>query len=109
MLEHLKTRSNPRGEGVIVTAWKDSNRQGSADFSRERSIWLVLDGKVYPVNHPAANDLGLLYDGMPESIQGRAGLIHTYERGKTMSDQLGFEDHTFERRFSGINPFPMCE
>lgn len=108
-LSHLKTRPNPRGEGIIVTAWKDENRLRNADFHRARAAWLVLGKNVYPVNNIAANDLGLMYDGMPSRVQKRAGLVHTYERGKTMMDQLGLEDHTFKREFSGSNPFPMCD
>lgn len=107
-LEHLKTRPNPRGEAVLVTGWEDANPGGSVDYSRKRSVWLVLDGKVYPVNHKASTDIGRLYDGMPEEVQRRAGLTHSYEPGHTMLDQLGIEESTFERRFSGGNPFPMC-
>jgi hypothetical protein len=107
-LQNLKTRPNPKGEGVLVTAWDDTNSQGSADYSRERYVWLVLDHKVYPINTNAAGAVGRLYDGMPTRVQNRAGLVHTYEPGRTMMDQLGIEDQTFERRFSGGNPFPMC-
>ena len=97
-----------REKGVIVTAWEDNNRSGSTDYSRKRMAWLVLSSKVYPINAAAANVLGLLYDGMPQPIQKRAGLVHTDERGRTMMDQLGFEENTFERRFSGGDPFPTC-
>ena len=107
-LDNLKTRRNPKGEGVIVTAWEDNNRSGSTDYSRKRMAWLVLRSKVYAINAAAANVLGLLYDGMPQPIQKRAGLVHTDERGRTMMDQLGFEENTFERRFSGGDPFPTC-
>lgn len=108
VLDHLRTRPNPRGEGVIVTAWEDRSRPGLADYSRHRSVWLVLSGRVYPLNTTASGDIGRLFDGLPHAIQKRAGLRHTYERGETMMDQLGLEEHTFERRFSGGNPFPMC-
>lgn len=107
-LQNLKTRSNPNGEGTLVTAWEDSNRQGSADYSRRRSAWLVLDGDVYPINRNASGDIGRLYDGIPNGVQRRAGLTLSYERGRTTMDQLGLEDQTFERRFSGGNPFPTC-
>ena len=43
VLRSLKTRRNPKGEGVLVTFWEDANRQGSADYSRKRSVWLFLD------------------------------------------------------------------
>jgi hypothetical protein len=109
VLQNLKTRPNPRGQGVLVTGWQDGNRGASADYSRSRSVWLVLDGKVYPVNLRAASDLGRLYDGMPATIQKRAGLVHSYKPGQTMLDQLGIDDQTFERRFSGGNPFPTCQ
>ena len=107
-LDHVKTRSNRRGDGVIVTAWADRNRGGGADYSRHRSVWLVLDGRVYPLNTSAAGDVGRLFDGLPATIQKRAGLTDTSERRATMMDQIGIEEHTFERRFSGGNPFPMC-
>jgi hypothetical protein len=108
VINYLRTRPNPRGEGAIVTAWEDRNRGGSADYSRHRSVWLVLDRRVYPLNVNAAGALGRLFTGPPAAILKRAGLVHTYERGSTMMDQLGIESETFERRFSGENPFPMC-
>ena len=107
-LENLKTRKNPRGEGVIVTAWKDANRGGSADYSRRRSAWLVLGLVVYPINVTAAMDIGLLFDGLPAPIQKQSGLALSYARGNTMMDQLGIEEDTLERRFIGGNPFPPC-
>jgi hypothetical protein len=107
-LVNIKTRPNPKGRGILVSAWKDMNRGGSADYSRRRSVWLVLDGKVYPINQEAAGDVGRLYDGLPDNVQKVAGLIHTYERGRTMMDQLGIESASYERRFSGGNPFPTC-
>ena len=117
VLNNLRTRPNPRGEGVIVTAWKDGNYPvsidapqsvRSTDYSRHRSVWLVLDGRVYPLNTNAAGDVGRRFDGLPQAIQKRAGLVHNYERGAAMMDQLGFEENTFERRLSGGNPFPLC-
>jgi hypothetical protein len=69
----------------------------------------VLKEKVYPVNQNAASAVGRLYDGMPATVRTRAGLVHTCERGRTMMHQLAIEDQTFERRFSGGNPFPTCE
>ena len=107
-LENLKTRKNPHGEGVIVTAWKDAQRGGSADYSRRRSAWLVLGRVVYPINVTASGDVGLLFDGLPEAVQKRSGLTHTFVRGQTMTDQLGLEEFTSERRFVGGNPFPTC-
>lgn len=104
----LRTRPNPRGEGVIVTTWKDHNREGMADYSRERLVWLVLGGTVYPVHIDSARALGRLFDGMPEDVQNRAGLRHTFERGQTMLDQLGIEERTYVRRFEGGKPFPHC-
>jgi hypothetical protein len=68
----------------------------------------VLDGDVYPINRNASGDIGRLYDGIPNGVQRRAGLTLSYERGRTTMDQLGLEDQTFERRFSGGNPFPTC-
>jgi hypothetical protein len=105
----LRTRVNPKGEGVIVTAWVDHNRQGMADYSRERWVWLVLDDMVYPLNLPAAGAIGRLFDGLPNRVQKRSGLLDTHERGRTILDQLGIEERTFERRFSGGNPFPTCK
>jgi hypothetical protein len=106
-LANMKTRPNPAGRGVVVTAWEDSNRR--ADYARQRLVWLVLDAKVYPLNTEAAMALSRLHDGLPESIQRRSGLMHTYERGRTVLDQLGLEDRTYVRRHSGPNPFPTCE
>ncbi len=105
--DNLTTRANPKGQGILVTAWTDQQRGATADWSRKRFVWLVLDGKAYPINQRAANGLGPLYDGLPASVQKRAGLVHTYERGRTMMDQLGIEDVTFVRRGSE-NPFPTC-
>jgi hypothetical protein len=106
--EGLKTRPNPRGRGVIVTAWIDSNRGGSADYSRTRVIWLVLNGRVSPITTEAAMTLGRLHDGLPASVEKQAGLVVSYVPGKTMPDQLGIEEYTHVRRFSGGNPFPQC-
>ena len=108
-LLNLKTRRNVRGEGVIVTAWKDDDLGGSTNYSRHRSAWLVLDGTVYPLNVTSAGDIGILFDVMPPTAQKRSGLVHTFAPGKTMLDQLGIENDTFERRVSGGNPFPTCQ
>ncbi len=104
----LRTRPNPRGDGVIVTSWEDKESEGSADFSRRRRAWLVLDGAVFPVDSYSAGAIGRVFEGMPEKVQKRAGLIHTYERERTMMHQLGLEPYSYERRFSGNNPFPTC-
>jgi len=111
VLQNLKTRANPRGEGVLVTTWKDTNHpRGTTNFTRVRYVWLVLESRVYPVNADAAGAIGHLFDGMPTSVQKEAGLVHTYESGRTMMDQLGIEGRTYEpeRWGSGVNPFPMC-
>ncbi len=105
---HLKTRSNPKGKGIIVSAWKDEDNRGFADYHRVRLVWLYLGAKVYPINLSSASEIGVLFGGLPQSIQVETGLEDTYEEGRTMSDQLGIQEHTFERRQSGGNPFPMC-
>jgi hypothetical protein len=109
-LSNLKTKPNPKGEGILVTAWEDDQRGASVNWSRARSVWLVLDKRVYPVNQNAANALGRLYGGMPANVQKRAGLVHTYERGHRMMDQLGLEEETLVRswKHDGSNPFTTC-
>lgn len=107
LVANLTTRPNPGGEGIIVTGFNVGNREGYVDYSRRVAAWLVLDGAVYPINAKAANDIGLLFDGMPESIQQRAGLTHSYKKGETMMNQLGLDDYDHERNWSG-NPFVAC-
>jgi hypothetical protein len=104
----LRTRPNPHGQGTIVTGWRDEQRGMSADFSRRRIVWLVLNGTVYPLNGEASAVIGRLFDGLPPAIQKRAGLVHSYKPGQTMLDQLGIDEYTYIREFSGNNPFPQC-
>jgi hypothetical protein len=87
---------------VIVTAWEDSNRLNSADYSRMRMAWLVLDGKVYSLSFDSPGGR------MPEAIQKRAGLIDSPKYGLTVMEQLFLERYTLERRHFGGNPFPTC-
>jgi hypothetical protein len=105
-LNGFKSRPNTLGEGIIISAYKDNER--GADYSRRRSVWLVLDGRVYPLNTNAAGNVGVLFDSPPSSILTRAGLKHSYARGETMLDQLGFDEFMSVRKFSGSNPFPIC-
>ena len=65
---NLKTRSNPRGDGILVSAWDDERSGGTARWSRRRHVWLVLDGKVYPVGGGAVGSLGRSVD-MPNDVQ----------------------------------------
>ena len=108
-LRRLTTRSNPRGEGVIVTALEDSER--GADYHRKRSVWLVLDGRLYPLNLPAAQNFGSIFDGLPDSIQERAGIVHSYEQGKTTLNQLGLEESSRRRYHGSVEGsfFPDCK
>lgn len=110
-VQSLRWKNNPRGEGDIVIGWNDSNPRDSADYVRERFIWLVLDKKLYPLNVSASGSMGKLFDGLPQSIQKRAQLVHTYEKGKTILDQLGIEDKSFKRfpMGTGGTPFPNCQ
>lgn len=97
----LRTRPNPKGEGIVVWGCKDHNEAWSADYRRERFVWLVLDKKVYPLHSNASGAIGRLFDGLPKPVQKRAGLVHTYERGKTILDQLSFEEVSFKRFQAG--------
>lgn len=107
-LANLRTRPNPGGEGVLVTSWVDLAQHRSADYSRRRSVWLVLDRTVYPINTNAAGDIGRLHHGLPADVQKRSGLTGSYQLGVTPIEQLGFEGETFRREFLGGNPFPNC-
>jgi hypothetical protein len=106
-LSGFKSRPNTLGEGTIISAYKDNER--GADYSRRRSVWLVLDGKVYPLNTNAAGNVGVLFDSPPSSILKRVGLKHSYTRGETMLDQLGFDEFIYVRKFAGSSPFPVCQ
>jgi len=102
----FKSQPNPLGEGTIISAYIDNER--GADYSRRRSVWLVLDKRVYPLNIEAARNVGVLFDGPPSKILTRAGLNHSYKPGEIMLNQLRFEEYTSVRKFSGGNPFPEC-
>ncbi len=103
----LRTRTNPRGQGTIVSAFEDENRPGPADWTRQRLLWLVLDGKVYPLNVEAARQGGVMFQGPPADVLKRAGLTHDTAPGRTLADQLGIASLETVRG-AEANPFPTC-
>ena len=109
-VKNLRSRSNPKGEGTIVHGWIDSNSPGSADFRRNRFVWLFLDDTIYPLHIDASGAMSKLFDGVPESVQERAGLVLSYRPGKGVLDQLGIEEDARIRFQAGSagNPFPDC-
>jgi len=111
VVENLRARPNPNGKGTIVHGWVDYNKQGYADFRRERSIWLILNNKIYPLNTRASSAFSKLHDSPPKKVLQEAGLVKSYERGKTIIDQLGMERESFKRFQAGSvgNPFPYCD
>ncbi|MBU3948079.1 MAG: hypothetical protein KJ826_07650 [Proteobacteria bacterium] len=109
-VQNLRSSLNKKGQGEIVHGWIDADSKGYANFHRERFVWLVLNDKVYPLHTNASMALSRLFDGVPDSILKKAGLVHSYERGKTILDQLKMEEHSFKRfqAGSGGQPFPNC-
>jgi hypothetical protein len=103
----LRTRTNPRGQGTVVSAFQDENRPGPNDWTRQRLIWLVLDGKVYPLNVEAARQGGVLFQGPPADVLKRAGLTHDTMPGRTIADQLRITPLETVRGVDA-NPFPTC-
>lgn len=103
----LRTRSNPRGQGTIVSGFEDANRPGPTDWTRQRLLWLVLDGKVYPLDVEAARQGGAMFQGPPAPVLKRAGLTHDLAPGRTMADQLGVTPLETVRG-AEANPFPAC-
>ncbi|MET0555385.1 MAG: hypothetical protein ABW221_20245 [Vicinamibacteria bacterium] len=106
----LRTRPNPKGEGVVVTSWNDANRPNSPDYSRRRLVWLVLGKTTYPLNEDAANAQGRLLRALPAAVRTKAGLVAPGKGDTdTYADQLGIDDFEVIRSVSGKNPFPTCE
>lgn len=106
----LRTRANPKGEGVVVTSWNDANRPNSPDYSRRRLVWLVLGKTTYALNEDAANAQGRLLRALPAAVRTKAGLAAPgKEQDDTYVDQLGLDDFEVIRSVSGKNPFPTCE
>lgn len=103
----LRTRANLRGQGTIVTGFEDANRPGPTDWTRQRLVWLVLDGKVYPLNVEAARQGGVMFQGPPAEVLKRAGLTHDVVPGRTMADQVGVTPLETVRG-ADANPFPDC-
>lgn len=103
----LRTRTNPRGLGTIVSAFEDANRPGPTDWTRQRMLWLVLDGKAYPLDVEAARQSGVMFQGPPAPVLKRAGLTHDTVPGRTMADQLGVTPLETVRG-AEANPFPTC-
>ncbi len=105
----LRTRANPKGEGVIVTSWNDANRPGTPDSSRRRLVWLVLGKTSYALNLDAANAQGRPLRAIPASVRTKAGLEAPGKGGENAYvDQVGIDDFEVIRSVSGKNPFPTC-
>jgi hypothetical protein len=104
----LRTRTNPRGQGTIVSAFEDANRPGPTDWTRQRMLWLVLDGQVYPLDVEAARLGGAMFQGPPAAVLKRAGLTHDVVPGRTMVDQLNITPLETVRGVEA-NPFPTCQ
>jgi hypothetical protein len=106
----LRTRTNPKGDGVIVTSWNDANRPNTPDYSRRRLVWLVLGKTTYALNVDAANAQGRSLRALPAAVRTKAGLVAPGKGDTdTYVDQLGLDDFEVIRSVSGKNPFPTCE
>ena len=104
MVQHLWSRPNPHGEGVIVTASQDG-KNDSANRTRSRAVWLVLGGTIYPLNVNAARAFGILQDVLPPQIATKAGLP---SGGTSTEKSLGIEDYILFRWHGAENPLPYC-
>lgn len=106
----LRTRPNPKGEGVIVTSWNDANRPGTPDYSRRRLVWLVLGKAAYALNVDAATAQGRPLRALPAAVRTKAGLVAPGKGDQdTYADQVGIDDFEVIRSVSGKNPFPTCQ
>lgn len=105
----FRTRANPLGKGVLVSTFRDENKGFGADWQRYRLIWLVLDGKVYALSVEAGRA-----SNPPHGTRGEpprdAGLPRDFWAwwDHPGAGGLGIEEESFERNFSGGNPFPQC-
>lgn len=103
-LQHLWSRPNKLGEGVLVTATVDG-KNDMANRTRNRAGWLVLDEKIYPLNVDAAQAFGRLYDSPKGAERKRLGLPTDYF---TMESAFGIEDRILFRWHGSENPLPTC-
>lgn len=107
VVEHLWTRPNPQGEGVIVTAVRDGDRTAeTADNIRHRAVWLVLGGVVYPLNTDASGAHGVLLSGLPTEVAQASGLP---EQAVDTERDLGIKDYISYRWHGEENPLPGCD
>lgn len=108
ILEHLWTRQNPSGEGVVVTAVRDGDGGGlnTASRKRHRAVWLVLDDRIYPLNVEAAGTHGVLSSGLPPEIAQRSGLS---ENAIDTESEVGVEEFISFRWHGSADPLPVCE
>lgn len=107
VLDHLWTRPNPEGDGVIVTAVRDSERNATtADHMRYRAVWLVLDDTIYPLNTEASGTHGVLSSGLPPEVAQQSGLP---EYVTDTERDLGIEDYVSYRWHGEEEPLPTCE
>jgi hypothetical protein len=107
VLMHLWSRPNPNGEGVIVTAVKDASPGGlnEVDHARNRAVWLVLDGTIYPLNTHASGAHGVLSSGLPVKVAGRAGIT---EHAVDLEEEIGIEDYITYEWDGPEDPLPVC-
>jgi len=106
----LRTRTNPKGEGVIVTSWNDANRPNTPDYSRRRLVWLVLGKTSYALNVDAASAQGRPLRALPAAVRTKAGFVAPGKGEQdAYVDQVGIDDFEVIRSVSGKNPFPTCE
>ena len=106
ILDHLWSRPNPRGDGVIITATRNGDgNDNTAIQSRSRAVWLVLNDKIYPLNVEASQAYGLLSSGLPSDIAGQSGLP---QHGINTERDLGISDRIFFRWSGPEDPLPAC-
>lgn len=105
--DHLWTRPNPAGEGVIVTAVRGGAQVGldEVSHSRHRAVWLVLDGTIYPLNVEASGSHGVLSSGLPVEVAERSGLS---QHAINTESELGIEEFITFRWDGPGNPLPDC-
>lgn len=112
LIATLRSRPNPRGKGTIVFGWRDSNRNGSADYSRHRIAWLVLDGTIFPLSGEAGRAVSIpfTFDDVTQKVREETRLQHSFVSGQTLFDQIGLTEYESKRFQAGSegNPFPYC-
>jgi hypothetical protein len=106
-IKRLITKPNPIGEGTLVIGVKDFGRIHERDWRRERAVWLLLDGKIYPLNHTAYCSIGILQGSrnLTPNILKRTGLKYNVTDEKVLQ-QINIDEVTYINSGDGENPFP---